>query len=105
MKSIESAPQFSAEVLASDIPVLVDFWSEWCAPCKVLMPVLDELEPQYAGRVKFVKLNSEHVADIARRFHIRSLPTVLIFKGGAAADSIIGIQGKAALVKALDRVA
>lgn len=105
MKSIESALQFNAEVLNSDVPVLVDFWAEWCAPCKMLLPLLEELEPQYAGRVAFVKVNSEQVTDIARQFHIRSLPTVLILKGGKVEASIIGMQGKAALVKALEHVA
>jgi len=104
MKPIESAPQFNAEVLKSDVPVLVDFWSEWCAPCKLLMPTLEELEPQYAGRVAFVKVNSEHVSDLARRYHIRALPTVLILKGGVVQQTIIGMQGKAAIVKALDSV-
>lgn len=105
MKSIESVPQFNAEVLASPVPVLVDFWADWCAPCKMVMPVLEGLEPEYAGRVTFVKLNSEQVGTIARQYHVRSLPTVLIFKDGAVQETVIGMQGRAALVAALDRVA
>lgn len=105
MKAITSAPQFASDVLAAPGPVLVKFGSEWCAPCKAMAPMLDELESAYAGRVEFVSVDTSHVAAVAAQFHVRSLPTVLLFKGGAVQASIIGMQGRPALVKALDALA
>jgi len=67
MKSIESTQQFDTEVLASELPVLVDFWAPWCAPCKVVLPMLEAIEPEYAGRVVFAKVNSEQLGGIARQ--------------------------------------
>jgi thioredoxin 1 len=85
---------FKAEVEQSDLPVLVDFWATWCAPCLKLMPVIEELAQKYNGKVKFGKVNVEHAPQIAQKFGIRSIPTLLIFKNGKIMAQITGAQPK-----------
>ncbi len=85
---------FNAEVEQSDLPVLVDFWATWCAPCLKLMPVIEELAQKYNGKVKFGKVNVEHAPQIAQKFGIRSIPTLLIFKNGKIMAQITGAQPK-----------
>ncbi|HEY4530130.1 MAG TPA: thioredoxin [Luteimonas sp.] len=104
MKSIESALQFNTEVLTSELPVLVDFYADWCGPCKVVLPMLEAIEPEYTGRMTFVKVNSEQVGDIARQYHVRSLPTILILKGGVVEETKIGMPATGRELRAmLDR--
>lgn len=91
MKAIQSREQFGAEVIPSKLPVVVKFWAPWCAPCLALAPKLDALAVEYAGRAEFVSINSEAVPEVARQFHVRSLPTVLILKGGSVADVATGL--------------
>ena len=85
---------FKAEVEQSDLPVLVDFWATWCTPCLKLMPVIEELAQKYNGKMKFGKVNVEHAPQIAQKFGIRSIPTLLIFKNGKIMAQITGAQPK-----------
>jgi thioredoxin 1 len=98
---LESA-DFQSQVLESDVPVLVDFWAPWCGPCKMLTPIIEELAKDYDGRAKVVKINVDDNQQLAADFHIRSIPTVMVFKGGEPVESLVGMQPKDALVKALD---
>ena len=93
---------FQQEVLEADTPVLVDFWADWCAPCKMVAPLLDELAEEYEGKVKFTKLDVDSNPQIAMQYGIRSIPTLLVFKGGGAVDQVVGAVPKAAIKKRLD---
>ena len=98
-----SDSSFAQDVLKSDVPVLVDFWAEWCAPCKAIAPVLEEISGEMVGKVKIVKLNVDENPATAAQYGIRSIPTMILFKNGAAADMKIGSgQPKAGLVKWLE---
>src|SRR5689334_18623009 len=87
--------EFSKEVLESSTPVLVDFWATWCAPCRAIAPVLEDLAVQYKDRVKFTKINTEENQDIPQQYGIRAIPTLLIFKGGKVVGQIVGAAPKA----------
>jgi len=93
---------FDDLIQKSDIPVLVDFWAEWCGPCKMLTPVLEELAAQYSGKIKIAKVNVDQQANLAARYGIRSIPTIIIFKGGEVAEQMVGMQAKEALKAKLD---
>ena len=81
---------FKSEVLESPIPVLVDFWATWCAPCRAIAPTLEELATQYKGKVKVAKVDVDANNEIAQQFGIRSIPTLLLFKGGRVVEQIVG---------------
>ena len=94
---------FATEVLESSLPVLVDFWAEWCEPCKRFEPVLVELAAHYAGRVKIAKLNVEQFPQTPRQFNVRGLPTFILFKGGKPHAQQIGAVSKSQMLNFIDR--
>lgn len=85
---------FDSEVLQSPIPVVVDFWAEWCGPCKVLSPIVDQLAQEYAGKIKVAKLNVDEYSNLATRYNVMSIPTLKFFKGGKLAGELIGAAPK-----------
>ena len=88
---------FDAEALKSDIPVLVDFWAEWCGPCRMFSPIVDEFAEENEGRVKVGKVNVDEQPDLAGRYGAMSIPTAILFKNGEIADTLVGVQPKTAL--------
>ncbi len=94
---------FENEVLQSDKPVVVDFWAPWCGPCVMLTPIFEELEQKYAGKVKFVKINTDNNNSIATKFMIRAIPTVMLFHEGAEKERLIGLQPKQVFEQAIDK--
>jgi len=95
---------FSEEVLKSSTPVVVDFWAEWCGPCKMIAPVLDELAGEYDGKVKIGKVNIDEYQQLAINYGINSIPTLLFFKNGQVADQVVGMRSKRDLKASFDRV-
>ena len=97
-----TSANFDSEVVKSAQPVLVDFWAEWCGPCKMLGPVLDELATEYDGKARIAKVNIDDHQDLAVQFGIQSIPTLLLFKGGKVFSQSVGAKPKSALKQVLD---
>ena len=98
-----SDKNFAAEVLQSDLPVLVDFWATWCGPCKSIAPVIDDLSKEYAGRIKMTKLNVDENPATPSQYSVRGIPTLILFKGGKVLEQIVGAVPKTRLVAMLEK--
>jgi thioredoxin 1 len=94
---------FSTAVLSSDVPVLVDFWAEWCGPCKAIAPLLDDVAKAYDGKVKVVKINIDDNPQTPRQYAVRGIPTLMMFKGGKVAGTHVGLAGKPQLTAFIDK--
>ncbi len=97
-----TADIFEEEVLKSSVPVLVDFWAEWCGPCKALGPTIDTIAGEYEGKIKVFKLDVQTEAALASKYGVSSIPTLLLFKGGEIADRIIGLRPKNDITSRID---
>lgn len=102
MKPVEVTDgNFKNEVLESQLPVVVDFWAVWCGPCKMIAPIIEELANEYDGKMKFGKLDADMNPQVSTQYGIRSIPTLLVFKGGRVVDQIVGAMPKKALIDKL----
>ncbi len=95
---------FESEVLQSDLPVLVDFWAEWCVPCRMLSPVVDQIAQEYADKVKVAKLNVDECPETAQKYTIQSIPTLMVFKNGEVASKNIGVIPKRNIEEMLAKI-
>lgn len=99
-----TSENFETEVLKSEVPVLVDFYADWCGPCKMMGPVVEELAGEYEGRAKVGKLNVDNSDDIAARYRVMTIPTIMVIKDGEITDKFVGVQNKTKLMDALNKV-
>jgi thioredoxin 1 len=97
-----TSDNFDSEVLQSEQPVLMDFWAEWCGPCKMIAPILDQIADEYKGRLQIAKLDVEENQAIAMKYGVRSIPTLMLFKGGVVEAQHIGMLSKEQLIRLLD---
>jgi thioredoxin 1 len=94
---------FEREVLGADVPVVLDFWAEWCPPCRALAPTFEELAKQYAGRVRFLKLDVDANSAVSQRYGIKGIPTLVFFDGGREVERVVGASGKETLARIIDK--
>ena len=97
-----TSKDFDQEVLKSDLPVLVDFWAEWCGPCKMVSPIVDEIAEELQGKLKVVKVNVDDAQDLAGNYQVMSIPTLLVFKGGETVEQIVGAMSKDQLLEKIN---
>jgi thioredoxin 1 len=102
---LTSSSDFDAQVLRSDRPVLVDFYAPWCGPCKMLAPTVAKLADQFAGRVKVVKVNVDNATDLAQRYRVEGIPTLMLFQNGNAVDTMVGLVSEKELRGKLEKLA
>src|SRR5271154_4376030 len=101
--SIATDTNFESDVMKSDVPVLIDFWAEWCGPCRALGPTIDELADQFAGRVKIMKLNVDENPNVPGKFRVRGIPTLIMFKDGQVVDQLVGAHPKATIAQLIEK--
>ena len=94
---------FEQEVLKSNVPVMVDFWAEWCGPCRMIAPIVDEVSKEYAGKLKVAKLNVDQAQQTAMKYSVMSIPTLIFFKDGKPVDQVVGAMSKDNLVTQIKR--
>jgi thioredoxin 1 len=97
-----SDASFEQDVLKSDVPVLLDFWAEWCGPCKAIAPILDEISTEYAGKVRIAKINIDHNRQTPAKYGVRGIPTLMLFKNGTVEAQQVGLVAKSKLATLLD---
>jgi thioredoxin 1 len=97
-----STSEFDEKVLSSDVPVLVDFWAEWCGPCKAIGPAIEQLATEYEGRARIVKVDVDRESDLAMRYGVMSIPALLVFKGGKVVDQMVGAAPKQQIAQLIE---